>query len=64
MIDSQNKKFKFWVYGVTFLTIVLPLILKIILSSYINITLLEAWGIVALFVVLHEGFTIVKPRND
>lgn len=58
----MNERLKNWVLGVCFGLVILPLILKGIFSYFLDISLVEAWGIIALFLVLLEGYDIVK--ND
>ncbi len=64
MESQNNDRTLNYLVGMVVATIIIPLLLKYLLSSWIEISLLEAWGIVSLTLIIFEGFNVIKRSID
>ena len=60
----MSEHLKDWLVGMIVLVIILPFVVQSLLSLFIQIDILQAWGIVSLLMVLIEGFNEIRDEAN
>lgn len=61
---KMSDELKDWGLGMMIIMIIIPGVLKLIISLFIEISMLESLGIVAVGISLLEGFRIITNETD
>lgn len=60
----MSEHLKDWLVGMIVLVVILPFVVQSLLSLFIQIDILQAWGIVSLLMVLIEGFNEIRDEAN
>jgi hypothetical protein len=60
----MSEHLKDWLIGMIVLVVILPFVVQSLLSLFIQIDILQAWGIVSLLMVLIEGFNEIRDEAN
>lgn len=61
---KMSDELKDWMISVFILVIIVPGILKLVLSLFMEIDVLQCWGLVSLGIVIFSGYEIIRDETD